>query len=1062
MKTNLRFFLLIVAAGVALFVYRPRADAQTATIQEERKTFRTYPFGDPNPVARMGNIYPYYRFEGYSATPVKKAWKVITLENPYIKVLIAPEIGGKILGAFEKSTGKPFIYFNNVVKFREIAMRGPWTSGGIEFNFGDIGHAPSTATPVDYVTRVNPDGSASCIVGTIDLPSQTEWRVEIRLPKDKAYVEAHSFWYNPTELSTSLYHWMNAAADADSDLFFIYPGIAHIDHGGLPSPWPVNQEGRDLSLYRNNAFGPSKSYHVLGTYTDFFGLGWKNRNFGVIHWADYVDKPGKKLWLWALSREGGIWTDLLTDTDLGNSQYVEFQSGLLFNQALPGSSYTPFKHRTFAPYSEERFTEAWLPFKDIGNVVQANPHALLNVEHRGSMLVFAICPLEKLQEELVVTSGSSEIYRRKMSMKPMHAFSDSVSVPATSEIVLRLGSLLEYRSTGTGERDLDRPREGNRAFDWNSVDGLAVDGTERARQRDYDSALQQFQKCLAKDSLYNPALVGVAEVSYRRMEYDTALAYVRKALGNDAYDPAANFLYGVIQRKRGRLYDAMDGFGSASRSTEYRSAASTALSEVALLQGRWEKALPYAERALDYDRYNIRALQARAVAFRKTGRPKDAIRVQEEILRWDPLSHFARMERYQLQPSEKTRHAFESAIQTELPAEVYLGLAAYYYDIGMNQDALQCLALAPSHPIIHYWRAYLHSTLGHQREADESLRKGAETSYHLVFPFRGETAEVLAWARSHSDHWSIRYYLALIFWNKGRVDDARHAMAECGNAPADGPFYVTRGNLFRGADDSSALMDYRQAVVRGTDEWRSYAALASFYNDHARYNEALNTLGSGAKRFPENYVLQFEYARTLLFNQRYRDCLAVLDTIKILPFEGAGYGRELHRQAAVLASVGAVREANYQEALALITRAREWPERLGVGKPYEVDSRIEDYLEGLCKTRTGDTASATRLFSSVVQHTSIHTARDAQYLLRLLALQKMGQAAEVTKSLEAWATEEPANPVAVWAAKTFHKDTQKPRGVSNRADSSADRQWNPIPSDPNFPMVKDIASISME
>ena len=68
------------------------------------------------------------------------------LENPYIRVFVAPDMGGKILGAFEKKHGKDFIYFNRVVKFREIAMRGPWTSGGIEFNFGAIGHAPTTAT----------------------------------------------------------------------------------------------------------------------------------------------------------------------------------------------------------------------------------------------------------------------------------------------------------------------------------------------------------------------------------------------------------------------------------------------------------------------------------------------------------------------------------------------------------------------------------------------------------------------------------------------------------------------------------------------------------------------------------------------------------------------------------------------------------------------------------------------------------------------------------------------------------------------------------------------------
>jgi len=1061
MKTILRCFLVCGAISFTLLFAGVPLVAQTSTVREELKTFRTYPFGDPNPVARMGNIYPYFRFDGYAALPIQKQWKIVTLENPYVRVLIAPEMGGKVLGAFEKSTGRPFIYFNNVVKFREIAMRGPWTSGGIEFNFGDIGHAPSTATPVDYATRMNADGSASCIVGTIDLPSRTEWRVEIRLPKDKAYFETRSFWYNPTELPTSLYHWMNAAADADSDLFFIYPGTAHIDHGGLASPWPVNADGRDLSLYRNNAFGSSKSYHVLGMYTDFFGLGWKRRNFGVIHWADYVDKPGKKLWLWALSREGDIWTDLLTDTDLGNRQYVEFQSGLLFNQALPNSSLTPFKHRTFAPFSEERFTEAWFPFKDIGGVVQANRHALMNVERHGKMLVFGVCPLEKMEETLVVMCGTTECYRKKISLQPLRAFIDSVQTPENSRFDVRLGALMRYRSNDNEHRELDRPREANKAFDWNSLPGRAADAAEHARRRDYDGALERFQACLAKDSLYAPALEGVAEIHYRRMEYAKALSCVRIVLANDTYDPAANFLYGVIHRQLGNLYDAMDGFGNASRSPEYRSAANTALAEIAFLRGEWEKGVSYAERALDYNRYNVRALRGRALAFRKLGQTENAKRAQEDLLRVDPLSHFARMEQYLLMPGAHTRNAFLSAIHAELPAEIYLELGAYYYGIGRYDDALQSLSIAPSHALVHYWRAYLSHKLGKPEEARASLQKGARSSYHFVFPYRSETADVLTWAGSQSEEWPIGYYLALIHWSKGRLEDARRLSRSCGMVPSDAPFYITRGNLFRGSNDSLALLDYLHAVAVGPNEWRAHIALASFYNDHARYDDALKAIQVGAGRFPQNYVLQFEFARALLFNRRYVDCLAVLDTLSILPFEGAGYGRELHRHAAVLAACGSTREKKYSEALAFIQKARQWPERLGAGKPYDVDSRIEDYLEAHCRTRLGEQASGERLYRRVVEQTTEKNARDSQYLLHLLALQKLDRDGEAGKALDTWIAGEPGNPVAVLAMETLRNDTQKAKQPP-AADSFPGRQWNPVPSDPHYPVIKEIAQVSME
>ena len=155
--------------------------AQRAIIQENARSFVTYPFSDPDPVARPGRFYPYFRFDGYTKQGKPQNWNVVELENDYIRLAITPQIGGKVWGAYEKSSQFPFIYFNHVVKFRDVAMRGAWTSGGIEFNFGDIGHAPTTSTPVDYVTRTNVDGSVSCFIGATDWSDRTTWRVEIRL-----------------------------------------------------------------------------------------------------------------------------------------------------------------------------------------------------------------------------------------------------------------------------------------------------------------------------------------------------------------------------------------------------------------------------------------------------------------------------------------------------------------------------------------------------------------------------------------------------------------------------------------------------------------------------------------------------------------------------------------------------------------------------------------------------------------------------------------------------------------------------------------------------------------
>ena len=188
MTTMLRKNLLL-----AILFFSQILNGQKASISVESRDILTYPYDDPNPVPVLTEskdaIFPYHSFSGYSLKGQMQKWKVVKLENDYVEVYVLPEAGGKVWGAIEKSTGKEFVYRNEVMKFRNISMRGPWTSGGIEFNFGVIGHNPSTCVPVDYKIVENSDGSVSCIVGSLDLPSRTKWSVEVRLQKDKAYFE---------------------------------------------------------------------------------------------------------------------------------------------------------------------------------------------------------------------------------------------------------------------------------------------------------------------------------------------------------------------------------------------------------------------------------------------------------------------------------------------------------------------------------------------------------------------------------------------------------------------------------------------------------------------------------------------------------------------------------------------------------------------------------------------------------------------------------------------------------------------------------------------------------
>ncbi len=333
-----------------------RGAAGRATVTETEIELPTYPFFDPDPVPATGDMrYPYFFFDGTSATSAMRRWKAVVLENEKIKVTILPEIGGKIWGAVDKATGRDFIYFNNVVKFRNVARRGPWCSGGIEFNFGIYGHTPSTATPVSYCVRDRGDGSVSCFVSDTDLICRTTWQVEVSLSPGEDRFVTRSTWFNGSGFSAPHYHWMNAAYSVRGDPEFFFPGSAYIGHAGDSHAWPADEKGRRLDRYSGNSFGRSKSYHVLDGDNSFYGIWWPEAGIGSCHESPPTQKYGRKIWLWALSREGGIWENLLTDRD---GQYAELQSGLFFNQPADTLK-TPFKHAAFAPGATDVFEEKW-------------------------------------------------------------------------------------------------------------------------------------------------------------------------------------------------------------------------------------------------------------------------------------------------------------------------------------------------------------------------------------------------------------------------------------------------------------------------------------------------------------------------------------------------------------------------------------------------------------------------------------------------------------------------------------------------------------------------------
>ena len=979
-------FTIIIVISMSAMSCR---QGQRATINEKAEIIKTYPFSEPDPIpiltrsslwGRGARLYPYYFFDKFSKAGFDKEWKVVRLENPYISLSILPQVGGKIWGAMEKSTNKEFIYTNHVLKFREIALRGPWTSGGIEFNFGIVGHTPTCATPVDYIIRKNSDGSVSCVVGTMDLPSRTRWSVTITLPENKAFIETNAFWYNPSPFHQSYYFWMNSAVKTGDDLQYVFPGQFQIGHNySVPlKSWPVNKQGRDLSWYKNNNFGSHKSYFTVGEYENFFGGYWHDSEFGFGHWALYDDIPGQKLWLWSLSRQGEIWKDLLTDTD---GQYSEPQAGRLLNQS---------DHEFFTPYSADLWREIWFPYKKIGPMIKASSYGVLNVTQNRDSIAIGICPLQKIDDDLVITGDGKQLYREHLDLEPMEVYEKKFPLTAEyNSFQVKISDKLFY-SSDPRANDLQRPINFHR-FDKNPAEGLYLAANRYMKERNYYMALETYLACLEKEPLHTDALCRVAELYHRRGEYKKALAYAHKALENVMYDPEANYIYGIISRRLGNLVDAKEALGWAARSMKYRSAAYCQMAEICFLEKNFDLTLEYAQRAMDFNKFNINAYQIMALAYRKMEMPENARRSLDQLLEIEPLNHLARFEHYLLKPNQKNLKNFQSMIHNELPHENYLEMALYYVKLGLDQDAVELLKNAPEYPTVYYWLAFLLKNEAPQ-ESQMYLNKAQSLSPRLVFPFREESIPVFQWAsKKFQDDWKEKYYLGLIYWSKGRVQEARELLDSCSN-PDFAPFFHSRAHLYKDIDPEKALVDYEKAISIDRKTWKNWHQLISYYNELGLFDKSLALSREAFSTFPDEGIIRIDLIRSLIKNNLYEESLEMLENTLALPFEGAAEIHGLFVKCQIELSLETMKKRNYNKSINYLEGSKRYPENLGTGKPYDPDYRLQDYLIALCYDRMGEKEKAEERRKTIYDYTLEHwdEQRRNQYIGGLI-LQYFGE-----------------------------------------------------------------------
>jgi predicted Zn-dependent protease len=739
---------------------------------------------------------------------------------------------------------------------------------------------------------------------------------------------------------------MNAGYPAADDLIFTFPGQYYIGHGGDVHSWPLDEEGRDLSRYAANAFGGAKSMHVAGNYNGFYGAYYENDRFGSVHYSAFNDKLGMKIFLWGLSRSGMIWEDLLTDTD---GQYVELQSGRLYNQAVTESGYTPFRQYAFAPCATDTWTEYWYPVKETGGIVKANEVGALNVVRTGDKVTLSLSPVQRIDDRLTVYAGENRIFDERLSLDVLQTWQATVALNgANAPLKVVLGDERLVYSENPADNHLARPVTSPANIDYQSAYGLYLQGELALNENRYDDAIQLLKQSLAIEPYAPHALRNLGFIYCWRGRFAEADSCARAILSVDTYNPDGNFLYGLVNSRIGKTVDAVDGFKVAALSPALRPASYVCLAKESARNRQWTQALQYAEQGAASGANVGEARQLQTVALRKSGKVKDASRLITLIERDEPLNHYARFEKYLLTDSENDRKEFLKYIRCELPHETFMEMAGWYESLNCIDEALKLYALAPEYPVALYRSAYLLF-----RQGDDGyralLQQAESLPVGMVFPFRTETVPALEWAVETSGKWVNKYYLAVLYDFLGEDEKAAALWNQCADTPGDAVFYQARAQFRTGEEKLKDLLRAESLEK----SWRTGLALIRYYQESEQYDAMYGKTAEYTAAFPGNDMIGLKYAAAMLLQKKYRECAIYLNSLNVLPNEGAYEGRTVYRKAWLFCALENVQAGKYRDALSDVEQSKRWPEHLGVGKPYDedIDLSVENYITDYCNVK---------------------------------------------------------------------------------------------------------------
>ena len=929
-------------------------------IWEEHIIIPTYEVGKPdkNPMflekrvyqGSTGKIYPYPSTQEISRSKTDHEWKAIWLENEYIKVMILPELGGRIQRAYDKTNDYDFVYYNRVIKPALVGLTGPWISGGIEFNWPQH-HRPTTFSPVDYKIVDNNDGSKSLIIGDVDQINGTKENTTFTLYPGKAYIEIRGQLYNRTSMPQTFLWWANPAVSVNDNTQSIFPPDVHnvYDHGKRAvSRFPIAtgeyykydySDGVDISRYKNipvpTSYMAEKSdYNFVGGY-DY------GKEAGLLHVADHHVSPGKKQWTWGCGSFGKAWDRNLTDED---GPYIELMTGMYCDNQ-PDFSW-------LSPQEEKVFYQYFMPYKKVGQVKNASIHAVLNTKLEDTGFYVCIYGTEVYANaKLQVFNRGKEVYSEDIKISPVDIYENVLSIKADSEYDLKTvvsfdgKELVSYQAVDQGIPELAEPAVAAKSpEDIQTNEELYLTGQhiEQYRHATYlpDPYYLEGLKRDDGDTRINNAY---GQLLMRRGSFNQAEKYFKKALERltkmhpNPYDSEPYYNLGIDLMYQEKYDEAFDAFYKATWKSELQEMSFYYLAAIATCRGDYEEALALVDKGLVKNAHNVKALGLRACILYLQGNTKAAAEQIQENLTIDCFDFNSLFLNIKVSNDRKNEDIFHEVTRDFY--ETFLQTARDFAEWGCYDLSVAVLDMyAGEKPLIHYYKGYYLAKLGKIDAAVDEFKLAEKANPTYTFPNKLEEIGILNKAIELNPNGAkAYYYLGCLYYDKLQYDKSIELWEK--SKDIDDSFPTLLRNLsiayYNKAGKKDEAVDcLEKAFSLDKTDARVFLELDQLYQKmQVSFGKRLKNYEKYIELIEKRDDLYTEYVTLLNNSGKYDKAYEMITKHQFQTWEGAeGKITSQFKVALLELAKKDIADGNYAVAKKKIEEALSYPENLGEGR----------------------------------------------------------------------------------------------------------------------------------